>query len=103
MAGVHILDPRPNDIVPVILRAPSQNRPAAKSSLETQEHLAKKRQDAGRSVKEVALACPGCEELEVRSSDACETLRIFQGTSEVQSGCSICTSFMHLSLSENRR
>ena len=51
LVGVRILDPRPNDIVPVILR----------------EHIAKKRQDAGRSLKEVALACPGCESLEERS------------------------------------
>ncbi|CAJ1386354.1 unnamed protein product [Effrenium voratum] len=51
LLGVPILDPRPNDIVPVILR----------------EHIAKKRQDAGRSVKEVALACPGCEDLDERS------------------------------------
>lgn len=51
LMGVRILDPRPNDIVPVILR----------------EHIAKKRQDAGRSIKEVALACPGCEHLEERS------------------------------------
>ncbi|CAE7748382.1 Disp1 [Symbiodinium pilosum] len=51
LVGVPILDPRPNDIVPVILR----------------EHIAKKRQDAGRSIKEVALACPGCENLEERS------------------------------------
>ncbi|CAE7664896.1 disp [Symbiodinium sp. CCMP2456] len=51
LLGVPILDPRPNDIVPVILR----------------EHIAKKRQDAGRSLKEVALACPGCEDLMERS------------------------------------
>ena len=77
------------------------------------------RQDAGRSIEEVALACPGCEHLEERfmvhldaisssassgrrclqfswpSLDWCPTAFAFREC-EVLSECSTCTSFMIL-------
>eukprot|EP00913_Durusdinium_trenchii_P032474 g30403.t1 len=81
LSGVRILDPRPNDIVPVILR----------------EHIAKKRQDAGRSLKEVALACPGCEDLEERSERMFYLHLIYEV--ETESGTLWDTNILRRSLS----